>query len=459
MALRGITSTRPVVRLRPLAGAALAVLLLSSPVGAQPMTDAFPSAARAVLPAVVTITIPSETVGPDLDGEEGIPESELLRGLLGEAFGGSPRQAVAAGVILDLDGLVLTTARAVREVADIEATTVDGLTHKATIVGLDRKTDLAVLRLGGLGPFRHASLGNSDAVRTGDWVVAIGAPYGLGATVTAGIISATARARPIAPVDDLLQTDATTFPDSAGGPLVNVRGEVIGFTTVLATSQFGIGFAVPSNTARKIFLQLAREGVVARGSLDARVQRLTPGLAKAFGTPDRLGLLVADVPSAGSAARAGLRVGDILVTLDGKRLEVPYDLERALRESVPAQTLAVTYWRTGQVHASPVTLGRERDEVTARPFTTRAASMLRFEVRPITPEMGVVVTHVRPDRAMAEARVRPGDVIREIDHQPVRTLSDFERFVDHLKPGDWLAILVQRGRLALYVAVVAGSAM
>ena len=219
------------------------------------------------------------------------------------------RQAVATGVILDPDGLVITSAHAVAGAGDIEAIMADGVSRKATVVGLDRKTDVAVLRLRGPGPFPHARLGDSDAVRVGDWVLAIGSPYGLGATVTRGIISAMPRARPRAVVDDLLQTDAATFLDSVGGPLVNARGEVIGFTTVLTLHDFGISFALPSNAARKIVAQLAREGAVARGSLDVRFQGLTPGLGRALGLPDAAGLLIADINPQGAAARAGVPSG------------------------------------------------------------------------------------------------------------------------------------------------------
>ena len=211
----------------------------------------------------------------------------------------------------------------------------DGVSRKATVVGLDRKTDVAVLRIRGTGPFPHARLGDSDAMRVGDWVLAIGSPYGLGATVTRGIISSMPRARPRAVVDDLLQTDATTFLDSVGGPLVNARGEVIGFTTVLTLHDFGISFALPSNAARTIVAQLARDGGVARGSLDARFQGLTPGLGRALGLSDAAGLLIAELSPQGTAAKAGVRQGDVVTRLDGRPVEIPYDAEHVLRTSAP----------------------------------------------------------------------------------------------------------------------------
>jgi serine protease Do len=289
----------------------------------------------------------------------------------------------------------------------------------------------------------------------GDWVAAVGAPYGLGATVTAGIISATARPRAMSAVDDLLQTDAVTFPDSAGGPLLDARGRVVGITTILTGQDFGISFAMPANAARRVFAQLAREGRVARGTLDARVQRLTAGLVRAFSIPELSGVIVSEVSARGAAATAGLRAGDVLVALEGKPLDSPYAVERALRDSRPGQVASVTYWRKGQVQVSPVKLGRESDEAPAPPFSSPIAIRLQFEVRAITPELGVVVAHVRRSGAPAEARVRAGDVIRELNGQPVRTIADFDRLARAVKPGEWVGLLVQRGRVPVYVAVEA----
>jgi serine protease Do len=278
-------------RVTPAGGAFLGLLLLAGAARGQVGPESFASLAHFTLPAVVTITVPD--VFDARPSDEDSRSAEFLYELFGGPLKGR-RQAVGTGVILDADGLVITSAHAVAGAADIEAIVADGVSHKATVVGLDRKTDVAVLRLRGPGPFPHARLGDSDAARVGDWVLAVASPYGLGTTVTRGIISATPRARPRAGVDDLLQTDAATFLDSVGGPLVNARGEVIGFTTVLTLHDFGISFALPSNAAGKIVAQLAREGAVARGSLDVRFQGLSPGLSRALGLPDTAGLRAAN---------------------------------------------------------------------------------------------------------------------------------------------------------------------
>jgi serine protease Do len=431
----------------------LGLLLLAGAASGQVGPDDFASLARTALPAVVTITVPDDAGLPDDDSRS----TELLHELFGGPLKGR-RQAVGTGVILDADGLVITSAHAVAGAADIEATASDRVSHKATLVGVDRKTDVAVLRLRGSGPFPHARLGDSDAARVGDWVLAIASPYGLGTTVTRGIISAVPRARPRAGVDDLLQTDAATFLDSVGGPLVNARGEVIGFTTVLTLHDFGISFALPSNAARTIVSQLVREGAVTRGTLDVRFQELTPGLGKALGVADAGGLLIADIDPQGAAARAGVHRGDVVTKLDGRPVEVAYDVEHVLRASSPAQTIELTYWRRGQILVSRVSLGKEVEPPRARPLSSRPTAMLRFDVRALTPEMGVVVSLVRPDRPSAEPGLRVGDIIREINREPVRTMADFERLVDAVKPRDWLALLVQRGQAAVYVAVEAREA-
>jgi serine protease Do len=434
----------------------LAASTMAGTAAAGTMTESAAVRADAVLPAVVSITAPA-ALGPEFPDEDN-PTADLFRELFGEMLTQERRQTVGTGVILDPDGLVVTSAHVLSRLGDLEAVTADGGRHPVTLAGIDRKSDLAILRLGGKAPYPRAALGDSDGVRVGDWVLAIGSPYGLGPTVTGGIISATARPHPRATVDDLFQTDAATFPESAGGPLVNARGEVIGILTVLSSQEFGISFAMPINAARNIVAQLAKHGTVSRGSLGAAFQAVTPGLARALKLSDAGGLLITDVLPRGAAAAAGLRRGDVVTKLLGRNLEAPYDAERALLDSVPGQTAELTYRRQGETRTSRVTLGREVKEAPGRPLSSRPAAMLRFDVRALTPELGVVVTDVRPDRSGAEPGVRPGDIVREINYQPVRTLEDFQRLVDSVKAGDWLALLVQRGRAALYVAVEARRA-
>ena len=450
----GVVGRSTRVRRVPAIAVLLSVFLVARAAGAQAVPDTLASAARTVLPAVVTLTLPGEVGGPDLPAGE-TSRGDVLLGLFGDLLSEGRRRPVASGVILDPSGVLVTAAHAVAESADLEATTADGSRHRVAVVGVDRKTDVALLRLIGSGPFGHAVLGDSDEMRVGARVLAIGSPYGLGSTATGGIISATPRPKPTAAVEELFQTDAATFPDSAGGPLVNARGEVIGLISVLTAYDFGISFALPSNIVRKIVGRLARDGVVQRGTLDLRVQRLTPGLARALAAPEPIGLLVTEVSSQGSVARAGLLVGDVLTRLDSVSLAAPYDLERALRDSAPGQIVELAYWRKGRQRTARIALARDGHKPLVRPFSSRSAALLRFEVRPIAPELGVVIAHVRPDQPMVEPGVRAGDVIREVNQQPVRTVAEFERLIEAVRPGEWLALLVQRGRVPVIVAVEA----
>lgn len=424
-----------------------AVVVLASVAGAEAAMDELGSAAQRLLPSVVIITVASDGEGED---DESLEIGELLGHLPVPA-----RQAVATGIIIEPSGLVLTSAQAISGGTDIAATTADGVSRPVGVVGLDRATDIAVVRIRGGGSYAAARWGDSDAVQVGDVVVAIGTPYGLGASVTRGIVSARPRPTPRAAVDDLLQTDATTFADSAGGPIANVRGEVIGITTLLTLHEFGISFAMPGNTARNIATRLARDGAIVRGSTGARFQELTPGLARALGAPDAAGLLVADAPRESAVARAGLRAGDIVTKIDRRGIARAYDVERILLASAPAQELDVTYWRGDHFATARVVLDRARPMPVARPLATGRSALLRVDVRALTPEMGVVVSLARPDQPPTEPGLRAGDVIRQVNQVPVTTLRDFERVVDRVRPGDWVLFLVQRGAAAIYVAVEA----
>ena len=435
-----------------LVGSVLAAQAPAPACGGEATPDTLAPIARAVLPSIVSVTgaTDADSERPSVDRMVG----DVFRDLFGDDAA-TGRQPVAAGVILDASGLVLTSAHAVVGVEGLEAVTADGIRHGVTLVGSDRKTGVAVIRLAGPGPFAPATFADSDAVHVGDLVLAFGSPYGLGPTVTAGIVGATPRPRPTGAIDELFQTDAATFPAGAGGALVNGRGEVIGLATMLTSDPFGITFAMPANRARKVAAELVRSGEVARGAIDARLQPVTPGLARALRLPEAVGVVITEVAPRGAAANGGLRPGDVVTRLFGQRVETPYDIDRVLRDSAPGQTMELDYWRQGQRYVSRMTLAREADSLLARPFAGRAAALLRAEVRALTPEMGVVVSHVRPDGGASQAGLRAGDIIREVNQQPVRTMGDFQRLVDGVKPGDWLAFLVQRGRVPVYVAVEA----
>jgi serine protease Do len=427
-------------------------------------SGSFSQVADTVAPAVVNINTVTRWTGrtpiEEFFGEEffrrffgEVPEREQVQRSLG------------SGVIVDASGIVLTNAHVVDRASEIEVVTADGKKHKAKLVGVDRRTDLAVLKLQGGGPYPSATLGDSDKMKVGDWVLAIGSPFGLQQTVTAGIISAKGRSIGQGPFDDFLQTDAAINPGNSGGPLVNMSGEVIGINSAIAsrTGQYaGVGFSIPSNMAKRIYTELSAKGKVTRGWLGVSIQPLTPELAKSFGLKDEKGVLISDVVQDSPAERAGIAAGDIVVEFDKKRVDTPQDLQKAVAATVPGKGVPVKVWREKNEKTLEIKIGETPEEGVALKSTNKGRAMLGLDVRPITPDIarqlnlrgseGVVIFSVEDDSAAAEAGLQRGDVIREVNRQRVRTVQDFERVTKDVKEGDRVTLLLQRGQQSLYVA-------
>jgi serine protease Do len=437
-----------------------------------PQGGTFASVADAIKPAVINVNTVSRTTGPQgrTPFEEYFGE-EFFRRFFGEVPERIPQRSLGSGVIVDPSGIALTNAHVVDKATEIEVVTLDGGKHKAKVIGVDKKTDLAVLKLDdGKGTFKYARLGDSDRMQVGDWVLAVGSPFGLQATVTAGIISAKARQLDQGPFDDFLQTDAAINPGNSGGPLVNMQGEVIGINTAIVAGGSGIGFAIPSNMARKIYTELRDKGRVTRGWLGVSIQPLTPELARSFGSKDVKGVLINEVMPDSPAAKAGLKPGDILLEFDGRPMEGPGDLQRAVGFFSPDRGAKVKIWRDQGEKTLEVKVGQAPDERQAqqqRPGGgSRARSMLGLEVRPVTPEIarqlnlrtteGVIVVRVEEGSSAAEAGVQRGDVVKQLNGQTVKTMADFERLTREMKEGDPLTVLLQRGPMSLYVAFRVG---
>jgi len=472
VALGAFTATRAELR-RPMLAQAPASPLPLLPVQMPPQGGTFAAVADAIKPAVININTFSRGTG--LQGRTPFEEffgEEFFRRFFGEVPERIPQRSLGSGVIVDPTGIALTNAHVVEKATEIEVVTLDGGKHKAKVIGVDKKTDLAVLKLDdGKGTFKYARLGDSDRSQVGDWVLAVGSPFGLQATVTAGIISAKARQLDQGPFDDFLQTDAAINPGNSGGPLVNMQGEVIGINTAIVAGGSGIGFAIPSNMARKIYTELRDKGRVTRGWLGVSIQPLTPELARSFGAKDPKGVLINEVVPDSPAAKAGLKPGDILIEFEGRPMEGPGDLQRAVGLTSPDRTAKVKVWRDQGEKTVEVRVGQAPDERQAqqqRPGGPggRSRSMLGLEVRPVTPEIarqlnlrsadGVVVVRVEDGSAAAEAGVQRGDVIKQLNSQTVRTMVDFERLTRDMKEGDPLTVLLQRGPMSLYVAFRVG---
>ncbi|MGH7264208.1 MAG: Do family serine endopeptidase [Candidatus Rokuibacteriota bacterium] len=451
--------------------------LLSAPLvrtAAPESSNTFRQVAAAVGPAVIninTVTVfRNPLAGPRSPMEEFFGEEFFRR------FFGDPRErtqrSLGSGVIVDPAGVALTNAHVVEGASEIEVVTADGKKQKARVLGADGKSDVAVIRIVGGGAYPAARLGDSDGVQVGDWVLAIGSPFGLTQTVTAGIISAKGRVLGQGPFDDFFQTDAAINPGNSGGPLVNMAGEVIGINTAIVSrtgGSLGIGFAIPINLGRKIYTELTTRGKVTRGWLGVSVQPLTPELSKSFGATDESGVLVADVMSGSPADQAGLQPGDVILGFNGKRVAAPSDLQRAVGLTEPGRAARVKVWRDRAERTVEVTVGEapEETEAAARP-AGKPKSVLGLDVRPITPDIarqlgiraseGVVVAAVDAGSPADTSGIQPGDLIREVNRQKIRGLADFERATRGVKPGDRVTVLLQRGSAALYVAFTVGHA-
>jgi serine protease Do len=434
-------------------------------------TGSFAGVAEVIKPAVININTVSKGGGPG-GGRTPFEEffgEDFFKRFFGDTPDRIPQKSLGSGVIVDATGIALTNAHVVEKATEIEVITLDGSKHKAKVVGADKKTDLAVLKLDdGKGQFKFARLGDSDRMQVGDWVIAVGSPFGLQATVTAGIVSAKARNIGQGPFDDFIQTDAAINPGNSGGPLVNMQGEVIGINTAIVAGGSGIGFAIPSNMAKKIYTEINSKGRVTRGWLGVSIQPLTQELAKSFNAKDTKGVLISDVIPDSPAAKAGLKPGDILLEFDGKKVEAPADLQRTVGLAQPGQDAKMKVWRDQSEKSVEVKIGEAPDEKEAQQRPARATpSSLGLEVRPITPDLarqlnlkstdGVIVARVEEGSAAGEAGVQRGDVIREINRQKVRSIGDYERLTKDVKEGDRLTVLLQRGQMSLYVAFTASA--
>jgi serine protease Do len=387
-------------------------------------------------------------------------------------FGDNPQgqmktHALGSGFIIDKDGTILTNNHVVEKADEIKIKTTAGKEYDAKVVGRDPKTDIALIRITTDGKaLKAAKLGDSEASRVGDWVMAVGNPFGLGNTVTAGIISAKGRVIGAGPYDDFLQTDAAINPGNSGGPLFNMNGEVVGINTAIVAQGQGIGFATPINIAKDILAQL-KTGKVVRGWLGIMIQDITPELAESFGISETAGVIVADVVPDAPAEKAGLKRGDIVKSLNGKPIENAHVLSRSVASLAPESAVTIDVIRDGKPQQIKVTIGTMPEEVASQKKAgAKSESAWGITVQNISPELaqkhsidenesGVVITEIKPGTAAAEARLRPGDVVKEVNRQKVQNIRDYKQVIGKMKKNETLLLLVKRAGNTFYIAIKA----
>jgi serine protease Do len=382
-------------------------------------------------------------------------------------FGGNPperkQQGVGTGCIISREGYILTNNHVVEGADQIKVKLADGKEIDGRIIGRDPKTDLALVKIDGASDLKPLKLGDSDALKVGNWVVAVGSPFGLEQTVTAGIVSAKGRVIGSGPYDNFIQTDASINPGNSGGPLINMQAEVVGINTAIMASGQGIGFAIPINMAKDIAPQLEKKGHVTRGLLGVGIQDLTPELAKSFGLKETQGALVANVVSGGPAEKAGIASGDVIVMFNSQPVSGAKDLSRIVAATPVGENVTVRVMRNGKTLDIQAKVGEMEEEGTTAAAADASHKTLGVSVQNLTPQIaaelglkkniGVVVTGVEPGSAAAEARVQTGDVIQEINRKPVKNVMEFMQKIDHAKAGETLLLLIQREQNSLFVAI------
>ena len=475
LALGGVALTTPALHAQATPGDPAAA-------AADPFAYGYADLAAKILPAVVNVAVEGKvealpTEGPDMP----LPDDPEMREFMERFFGpGMPHRqrrervsGVGSGFVIDPDGWIVTNAHVAGGAASITVTFQDGSDYPATLKGLDEKTDLALLKIEAGKPLPYVSFGDSSQVRVGDKVLAVGNPFGLGGTVTAGIVSATGRELGAGPYDDFLQVDAPINRGNSGGPTFNLKGEVIGVNSMIFSpsgGSVGIGFAISSNLAKQIIADLRDDGQVVRGWLGVQIQGMDEDLVASLGLPAAKGALVAAVEPDSPAAKAGIRRGDVVLRFGEKPIDRVGALTRSVAAVPPGERVPVTLWRDGKEVTVTVAVG-QMPSATAQVAANQSPAAadqprLGLVLAPIPPEAraelqlgpdqgGVLVRRVMPNGPAAAKGIREGDVILAVQDQTVREPEDVQKAVRaaHQAGTKAVRVLVLRDGDPRYVAI------
>jgi len=447
----------------------------------------FAQLAGHVSPAVVNISTTQELKSPHgMGGGPGMPRGPGQGPGQGEPNGDDPFQeffgpwerffnnprrpfkarSLGSGFIIDTAGFIITNNHVVENADEIVARLSTGKEYKAKVVGRDAKTDIALIEIKGATDLPSVKLGTSSDIQVGQWVVAIGNPFGLENTVTAGIVSAMGRHINQGPYDNFIQTDAAINPGNSGGPLLNTRGEVVGINTAIFSrggGNIGIGFAIPIDLAKEIVPQLKDKGRVTRGWLGVMIQKVTPDIAESLNLTDSKGALVSDVVKDGPAEAAGLKQGDVIVEYDGMPVTESAELPLLVARTGVGKTVRLKVIREKDTQEFTVKVGELKEEDVAEAGGT-SSDDLGLAVQTLTPELaenlnlektlkGVVITEVEPGGPAAEAGLRRGDVVLELNRKPVKNAAAFQKSMREGGKGKSLLMLVRRGDNTIFIAL------
>ncbi|WP_309084084.1 Do family serine endopeptidase [Chelativorans sp.] len=434
----------------------------------------FADVVQAVTPAVVSVRVSGDapaagTVATpffDMPGFENLPENHPLRRFFDEFQGprsGAPRGERApqrprpisqgSGFFISDDGYLVTNNHVVEGGSEYTVVLDDGTELKADLVGKDPRTDLAVLKVDADREFTYVSFGSDDSVRVGDWVVAVGNPFGLGGTVTAGIVSARGRYIGAGTYDDFLQIDAAVNQGNSGGPTFNLAGEVVGVNTAIFSpsgGNVGIAFAIPASLAKTVVEDLIDDGTVERGYIGVQIQEVTPEIAESLGLKDQKGALIVEPQEGQPAAEAGIQAGDVVIALDGKPVASPRELARIVAEQDIGKNINVTVWRDGKSQEITVKVAEmpDTDQVASAAPERRSdgqaeTTSFGMTVTPSDDGNGLVVTNVEPGSAAEDNGIMPGDVIRAVNSRPVKSAEDLSAAVEAAGEAGRGAVLLQ----------------
>jgi serine protease Do len=367
------------------------------------------------------------------------------------------QRSLGSGFIIDRDGYIVTNNHVVENADQIKVKLANEKEFDAKIVGRDPKTDLAIIKIAASSDLVPLKIGDSDALKVGTWVVAIGSPFGLEQTVTAGIVSAKGRIIGSGPYDDFIQTDASINPGNSGGPLLNMKGEVVGINTAIIASGQGIGFAIPINLADGIITQLKASGEVTRGWLGVAIQDLTPELGEYYKVKDKKGVLITHVFEGDPADKGGIKAKDIIIKIDGKPVPTARELSRKIAGIAVGKKTAIVLIRDGKEKTVYIKVAKRKDDESLVRKEIESSDELGLMAAELTPETarqlghdenenGVIITNVKPGSKGELAGIRRGDLIKEINRIPVSTLNDYQKKMQKIKKGETIHLLIKRSR-------------